>query len=671
MVAILANRVWYDLRSTAHAHGLTFHTKQTKAQVCERLYRSLVAEGILRRRFKQLSDDERGALRALQAAGGSLPHYLFQKAYGKIRIYRPWRADGTPKYPWKKPQSVAEKLWYLGFIELVKGKPDQVALPDEVAALLPPLPRIEPVAHADTSLLQSPVETLCIDLAMMLSALLYHDVRPLHGRWLPPFALRAVNERLRFGENLDGVRSELQTRRLRFIHYLAEAAGLVAIQAGVLKPTVQAWRWLDLSPDEIWRSLMDALAADLKARNRLWDRYRLPPVDGQTWQTLEDHLQGLMPNCTCTQTNLISVMQPHLPTMNDLSTLIPSLLEGPLTWLGVVKVQNEGFTLLPKSFSEPQNAELVKYETVICVTLPALPRLRPLVICCEWAEIKDNRLYIDAAVVRRALETGSDALQIGSALSELTGEPLPTAVFEQIQLWARAAQALTLRQITLLTVCDADTLTDIRSDWRLRPLLGEPLSPHHLVVSTGHAEDLLAKLERRGYRVTSHLRSSVATKDTLLSPEMVEYLWLAVRVYQKLGSLVSQNIPIPGTAREWLTQQLPEGSADSLETESDILMDRLSQAVCGRSASASIIQQEDSVAIRSAVQSAYERRGAMTIEYFSPARGEKTIRTIEPVMLYERNGAEYVEAWCRLDEDTRTFRIDRILRVITDGEPAR
>lgn len=675
MTSLLAQRTWRNLRLTAHAHGLPFHTKQTKTQVYERLYSNLVDEGVLRRRFKQLSEEERGALRALQAAGGTMPLYRFQTAYGMVRVYRPWREDATPKYPWKRPQSTAEKLWYLGFIELVKGRPDQVTLPDEVLALLPPLPRIEPV---DISPLPAQrlgegsgvrAELLCIDLAVLLGVLLFCDVRPLHGRWLPPFALRLVNERVYIRENLDGIRSELRTGRLRFLHYLAEAAGLVAVQAGILKPTVQAWRWLDLPPRECWQRLIHAVAADLKARDRLWDRYRLPLMDAQTWGTLIDHLEQLIPGCAYARENFIRVIQPHLPT-SDLSTLIPPLLEGPLTWLGIVGIQDEGFTLLPKSFSEPQNAELVQHEDVIYITLPKLPHLRPLVTCCEWAEVKDNRLCIDAAAIRRAVETGSDTLKMGSTLSELIGEPLPAAVFEQIQTWARAAQALTLRQITLLTAQDADMLTDIRADWRLRPLIGEPLSSHHLVISTGRAEDLLTKLERRGYRVTSHLQPSASPDNSTLSPKMVEYLWLAVRVYQKLGSLVSQDIAIPGAAREWLTQQLPAGSADSLETASNVLIDRLAQAVRGHAASPAVIQQEDPAAVRTAVQFAYERRGALTIEYFSPARGEKTIRTIEPVMLYERNGAEYVEAWCRLDDDTRTFRLDRILRVIANGEHA-
>jgi hypothetical protein len=669
MVTILANRAWYDLRSTAHAHGLPFHTKQSKAQVYDRLYRSLIHEGALRRRFKQLSEDERGALRALQTAGGTLPLHRFQKAYGAVRIYRPWRDNGTPKQPWKKPQSAAEKLWHLGFIEIIKGRPDQVALSDEVLALLPPLPRIEPTARADTSLLQSPAEVLCIDLAMLLAAVLYHDVRPLHGRWLPPYALRSINTRLRAPENLDGVRSELRTGRLRFLHYLAEAAGLVAVQAGVLKPTVQAWHWLDLPPDERWQALWDAVTADLKTHNRLWDRYRFLTVDAQTWKTLADGLQQLTPGCTYTRESLIRIMQSHLPT-SDLSTLIPLLLDEPLTWLGMVSVEGDVFKVLPRSFSELRNAQLVQREDAVDVVLPDAPCLRSLVVCCAWAEVRDNRLHVNAAAIRRALENGSDALQIGSVLADLTGAPLPSAVFEQIQRWSREAMALTLHQVILLTAHDADTLAEIRSDWRLRPLLGEPLSSHHMVVPTGRAEDLLAKLERRGCHVASHLKSSTSLDGSALSPELAEYLWLAVRVYQKLGAFVSQDISIPGAAREWLTQQLPAASADSLEAESETLVDRLAQAVRGHSPSPSIIQQEDSAAVLAAVQSAYEQRGSLTIEYFSPARGEKTIRTIEPVMLYERNGAEYVEAWCRLDDDTRTFRLDRIVSVIANGENA-
>lgn len=668
MVSLLENRTWRTLRLTAHAHGLPFHTRHTRSQVYDRLYRQLVDEGRLKRCFKQLSDEERAVLAALQAGGGSLPLHPFQKSYGEIRAYRPWRGDGTQ--PWKRPQSSAEKLWHLGFIEIIKGRPDQAVLPEEVAALLPPLPHPRPTLQAPQALRQgegaNPCENLCLDMAMLVGFLLDQAVRPLHGRWMPPSALRAVHQRLHVQENLDGVRSELQTGRLRFLHYLAEAAGLVAVQGCYLQPTAAAWRWLRLPAGERWQSLLDAVKADLARRDRLWERYRLPSTDRQRWGVLMEQLDQLMPGCVYSREAFFQGIRPYLH--DDLESSVMALLREPLTWLGIVQMEADAIAIMPRSFREPQNARLMLQKESIDVILPDVPHLHSLVGCCAWAKMEGHKLVIDVDAIAGALEKGSDARQIAALLAELGGAPLPSEIYERIESWARKAQSLTLRQVFLLTARDPAVLTDIRSDWRLRPLLGEPLSPHHMLVLSGH--ELLPKLERRGCRVTSHLTPSSSPDHSQISPEIVEYLWLAVRVYQKLGAFVPQDIHIPGAAREWLTAQLHNGDADRLEAESSILIDQLAQVIQGKTISPPAIQQENPADIKIAVQSAYEGRGALTIEYFSPARGEKTIRTIEPVMLYERNGAAYVEAWCRLDEDTRTFRLDRILRVIEDGNSA-
>lgn len=669
MVKLLSNRAWYDLRSTAHTHGLPFHTKHPKAQVYDRLYHHLVDEGRLKRRFKQLSDEERAALAVLQVGGGSLPLHHFQKSYGAIRVYRPWREDGTPKQPWKRPQTVAEKLWYPGFIEIIKGRPDLVALPDEVAALLPPLPHPRPALQASQTVRQgegaNPCENLCLDMAMLVGILLYQAVRPLHGRWLPPSVLRVVNQRLTPPFDslpLQGEvpRSELQTGRLRFLHYLAEAAGLVAVQAGSLRPTAAAWKWLRLPASERWNGLMDAVKADLARSGRLWDRYRLPSTDKQLWVVLIEQLNQLTPGCVYSSEAFFQGIRPYV--VDDLESSVMALLHEPLTWLGIVRMEADAIAIMPRSFREPQNARLMLQKESIDVILPDVPHLHSLVGCCAWAKMEAQRLVIDADAIAGALEKGSDVRQITAWLAELSGAPLPSEIYERIESWSRKAQSLTLRQVFLLTAHDPAVLTEIRSDWRLRPLLGEPLSPHHMVVSSA----LLTKLERRGCRVTDQLSLSAPPCNSPLSPEIVEYLWLAVRVYQKLGAFVPQDIHIPGAARAWLTAQLRNGDADRLEAESNILIDQLAQVIQGKTVSPPAIQQENPAEIKTAVQSAYEGRDALTIEYFSPAWGEKTIRTIEPVMLYERNGAAYVEAWCRLDDDTRTFRLDRILRVIDD-----
>lgn len=425
MVKLLSNRAWYDLRSTAHTHGLPFHTKHPKAQVYDRLYHHLVDEGRLKRRFKQLSDEERAALAALQAGGGSLPLHHFQKSYGAIRVYRPWREDGTPKQPWKRPQTVAEKLWYPGFIEIIKGRPDLVVLPDEVAALLPPLPHPRPALQASQTQRQgegaNPCENLGLDIALLLGALLYQAVRPLHGRWLPPSGLRVVNQRLHLQEKLEEVRSELQTGWLRFLHYLAEAAGLVAVQAGWLKPTAAAWKWLRLPASERWNGLMDAVKADLARHECLWDRYRLPSTDEQLWVVLIEQLNQLTPGCTYSLQAFFQGIRPYL--VDDLESSVMALLHEPLTWLGIVRMEADALAMMPRSFREPQNARLMLQKDSLDVILPDVPHLHPLVGCCAWAKMEAQRLVIDADAIARALEKARDARQIAAWLAELSGAP--------------------------------------------------------------------------------------------------------------------------------------------------------------------------------------------------------------------------------------------------------
>jgi hypothetical protein len=77
MVAVLSYHSWRDLRSTAHAHGLLFSSRYAKSQACEHLYGQLVDSASLRRRLKGLSEVERGALAALQAAGGAQHELAF------------------------------------------------------------------------------------------------------------------------------------------------------------------------------------------------------------------------------------------------------------------------------------------------------------------------------------------------------------------------------------------------------------------------------------------------------------------------------------------------------------------------------------------------------------------------------------------------------------------
>ncbi len=667
MVTLLAYRAWYDLRSTAHAHNLPFNSHQSKAQVRARLYQQLVETATLRRCLKRLGRQERGALAALQASGGTMAAARFARVYGTVRIWRPWRSD-VARQPWKSPVSVCDRLWHWGLIERVPGCPDQIVLPDEVARLLPPLPRPKPVPLSRDVDNPWSLDMLCLDLAHLLGFLLRENVRPLHGRWVSLSALRRLNGQLRVSECLGGIRSELQTSRLRWLHYLAEAAGLIAVQGGYLKPTRAAWRWLDADSAERHRMLCEATTADVGHPERsLWERYRLPPMNVSIWTGVNDILGSLQPGQAYPTRWLAETVRHSLPASEDADESILCLLNGPLSWLSRAAVSGNLFQI-PTLSAPPQAADVSFDSTEIVVRLPQRPHLRPLVECLAWGRGEQQTIRVDADAAAAAVAQGLNAAAMLRTLAELTETLFPRAVLEQLERWTHAAQALTLRTMAILTAADSQTLAAVRSDWRLRPLFGELLSAHHLAVPVQCVEPLTAALSHRGHAVTRFERAPIEQSDHAVSSELAAYLWLAVRVYQKLGAVVETPVHLPGAALDWLTAQLDDGVADGLDADVSVLIETLARQMDGRCLPASSVACEDPAAVRAAVHAAYENRTPVSVEYFSPARGERTTRTITPTMLFQRSGAEYVEAWCELEGAPRTFRVDRILRIVDEDQ---
>ncbi len=239
---LLARRTWRDLRATARMYRINFDNLWTREQALAGLRRALLDERHLEKALKCLSAEEREALMALKAHHGAMMRYEFSRAFGKIRPYRPWR-DDAPPHPWRRPISIAEKLWYLGMIEVQDHQ--AILLPDSVATCLPEVPHPQTVMwEGDTPDLDP--ASVVRDVAALLGALLNMPVRPLHGRWLAPSAIKAINLRLAQPESLSQVRSEFQTERIRFLHYVAQAAGLLSLQQGRRLPSALAWTWLAL-----------------------------------------------------------------------------------------------------------------------------------------------------------------------------------------------------------------------------------------------------------------------------------------------------------------------------------------------------------------------------------------------------------------------------------------
>jgi proteasome accessory factor C len=95
-------------------------------------------------------------------------------------------------------------------------------------------------------------------------------------------------------------------------------------------------------------------------------------------------------------------------------------------------------------------------------------------------------------------------------------------------------------------------------------------------------------------------------------------------------------------------------------------------------AAGSAAEVADAVAVRversdrtlAEVRRALDQGRALHLSYYVAARDESTERDVDPVQLRSVEGRWYLEAWCRLAEGMRMFRLDRIdaLRVL--DEPA-
>ncbi|MDF9812244.1 WYL domain-containing protein [Streptomyces sp. SPB162] len=69
------------------------------------------------------------------------------------------------------------------------------------------------------------------------------------------------------------------------------------------------------------------------------------------------------------------------------------------------------------------------------------------------------------------------------------------------------------------------------------------------------------------------------------------------------------------------------------------------------------------------VDRAIAERRRVWIRYYSPARDALTEREVDPIRLFAV-GHTYFEGWCRLSEDRRTFRLDRVAEIKLLDEPS-
>ncbi|MBK8024619.1 MAG: WYL domain-containing protein [Chloroflexi bacterium] len=524
---------------------------------------------------------------------------------------------------------------------------------------------------------------LCRDLAVWLGSLQALEARPLHRRWIALSVLRRLNVRLPRPEALDGVRSELGTGRLRFLHYLAEAAGLVASTGARLLPTPAALRWFERPLPDQWAALWSALEADRRAGAHLWRRYRLPDVTEPAWTALIDRLRRAPPASYALE-SLVAAILPYCPPPFErwedadraTAASIAALLDTVLAWMGIARRAGDRVEMPTRDGADAmpahQRARIEETPAALLVRLPEHPAPLPLAQALAWADLDDWTLIVDAPAMRRAWGQGVSAVTAAGILAELCG-PLPIAWLDRLQAWEREAHSLRLRRVPVLAADDPSVLDALCANRGLRALIDQPLSAHHLAVHADQVDALCRRLERRGFPVT-HAQPAEASacstsSGTSLDPAAAAYAYLAMRVFQKLADFAPLPLRLPAVARDTVAAHIANPSViDDLDRMAERVLDALNRVIQG-DAPLSPVQDAPAESIRTTLRHAYEAQEAVTIDYFSPARGAITTRRIAPLRWIERGGAVYVEAWCELDSDTRTFRVDRVLRVVSSPDP--
>ena len=356
----LSTASWRWLKVIGRQRGLRFASNISKATLLARLLEQVPDPAALAVCLAQLPAPTHQLLDDLRLAGGALPLRYLHRRYGPLSP----QPELIKKIVAQAPLTPPEHLLALGLI--FYDKPESTLfIPADLAAHLPAPAQTRPRALPQASGL-APVSRLCHDLAALLALLQRDAPRPLHQRWLPPHFLITWGHHCAQPPASPSPRSELQTNRRRFLHYLAESAGLVSSQQSVdsrqesgvsnlqspisnpqslNSPLPAASLWLAATPADRLHTLWAAWCTPDLER---WQRYRLP---GHDWLTGPDRLlaalhPALLDLDPARFATLLLTHQPHLLDLVPLNHLDPvetfsqtviDLLTGPLVWLGILE----------------------------------------------------------------------------------------------------------------------------------------------------------------------------------------------------------------------------------------------------------------------------------------------------------------------------------------------
>ncbi len=708
---------WYMLRAIVLARSLEHAREPTKSDLVALLANDILSKSGEGLSDSPLSDEAQRALETLIALGGQMPLNKFGRRFGQIRPYKPWRQD-NPHHPWRSPISPAETLWYQGLIfkTAQRGElwtEEYITIPEDLLALLPPV-ELQPF-HTLIESAPTPSHVVKADLlynvCLFLGFLNSQDIIPLHGRWLPPGQMQILNRLFSAPEDLTNVRSEKRTGRLRFLHYLCETAGLVALAGRYLKPTPMVASWLAASRREKWSALWDGWRSGSEINHQLWVRYELPGWQQRNPLAILTRLLPYVAQCPPAQwlslPSFIEVVLEEEEALRDLTPwwqreegrdeacrILQQHLTGPLAWLGVVSLGCEdanhvsfSLTSLGAALLNPDDPGDDLFDTLpstppfiltsdLAVEVPSHPNLAHLYRLMEYSQavVEDDvlRFRFTPDSIQRALERGAAMPEIVAFIQESCGtekgsSPLTSAQEATLWKWAAESERLIIRHLTVLETPEQELLSQLSAQRSIRPFFRRTLSPRVVVIDENQVGKLRQALRRQGYRPRVLLPSNLAADGTTqtsvdfsLDEAGTAYLWLAGQVYARLGEFIRLPVRPPHTLLSELVSNLSPQQLAAAEALAEETIEQLKQALDGWAPYPTHQAHSSPEETLPLIERAIEEGDGLEMEYWTEGRGEMTVRVVEPYRLEWRGEVPYLIAYCHRRHDERVFRLDRI-----------
>ena len=300
---------------------------------------------------------------------------------------------------------------------------------------------------------------LAADVLTLLCFLQGNDVKPRPLRFLPQKAIARISLLMCDPDAVPHtpVVSEFSTRRMRLVHYLAEATGLIAHSGSFLKPTPAALLWLTLpSIERTHQIFVHGLAPQSREEQRLWKTYRLP---GWRLRQPTNAVRRVLSLLRAAQTDVpltIEMLFPPIsvPDMIEAIVLPPDVareLLNYLAWFGVIQwldlstvcVTDLGRALLSDGRPVPAQPDpalppvvITDEGDIIAADSSDWPTLFALSELADLIAVHPQRRYrLQQERVQRAAQRGMTEAQIVQMLVSASGDLLPQSVRTQIQQW--------------------------------------------------------------------------------------------------------------------------------------------------------------------------------------------------------------------------------------------